>query len=136
MLLLPRISLKGMTPLFKKTRLFYFDLFQTIVVKSCWESCVHHFTSHLIHYSNYSLYYLGNAMLLCPPPPHIQCWDCSWGFSCKISHHIVPEKSNIEKGEGVISKVMLPSQHFLKTTVNSFLRITQNLQQIGSWYSP
>ena len=50
--------------------------------------------------------------LVPPPPPHIQCWDCSWGFSCKISHHIVPEKSNIEKGEGVISKVMLPSQHF------------------------
>ena len=43
----------------------------TIVVKSCWESCVHHFTSHLIHYSNYYLYYLGNAMLLCPPPPPI-----------------------------------------------------------------
>ena len=47
-----------------------------------------------------------------PPPPHIQCWDCSWGFSCKISQHIVPEKSNIEKGEGAISKVMLPSKHF------------------------
>ena len=84
----------------------------TIVVKSCWQSCVHHFTSHLIHYSNYYLYYLGNATLLCLPLPHIQCWDCSWGFSCMISHHVVPEKSNIEKREGVISKVMLPSQHF------------------------
>ena len=71
MLLLLRISLTGMRPLFKKMRSFYFDLFQTIVVKSCWESCVHHFTSHLIHYSNYYLYYLGNAMLLYPrPPPH------------------------------------------------------------------
>ena len=51
-------------------------------------------------------------MRLCPPPPHIQCWDCSWGSSCKINHHILPGKSNIDKGEGVIAKVMLPSQHF------------------------
>ena len=51
-------------------------------------------------------------MRLCPPPPHIQSWDCSWGSSSKISHHILPGKSNIDKGEGVISKVMLPSQDF------------------------
>ena len=42
----------------------------TIMVISCWESCVAHFTSQLIHYSNYYLYYLGNAILLCPPLPY------------------------------------------------------------------
>ena len=48
----------------------------TIVVKSCWESCVHHFTSHLIHYSNYYQYYLGNDMLLCSLNLHIRSLGC------------------------------------------------------------
>ena len=73
---------------------------------------------------------------------HIQCWDCSWGSSFMTSHYILPGKSNIDKGEGVISKVMLPSQHFCprlsenNNIVNSFWRITQNIWQIHSWYSP
>ena len=57
-----------------------------------------------------SLHFAPTAIV--PPTPYIQCWDCSWDFSCKISHHILPGKSNIDKGEGANSKVMLPSQHF------------------------
>ena len=37
---------------------------------------------------------------------------CSWGFSCKISPDILLGKSNIDKGEVVISEVILPFQHF------------------------
>ena len=88
-------------------------LLHTILVKSCRESCVHHVTSHLIPLFEL-LAVLFGKWLLCPPPPPpppIQCWDCSWGSSWKISHHIFPRKSNIDKGEGVISKAMLPSQH-------------------------
>ena len=81
----------------------------TIVVKSCRESCVHHFTSHLIPLFELLPVLFGKWHALVPP---LQCWDCSWGSSWKIRHHILPGKSNIDKGEGVISKAMLPSQHF------------------------
>ena len=64
-----------------------------------------------------------------PSTPPYSMLGLFMGFFMKISHHILPGKSNIDKGEGVISKVMLPSQHFCprlsETIVNSFWRITQ-----------
>ena len=79
----------------------------TIVVKSCWEGCMHHFNSHLdcnFDYSSYMylLYYLAITMLLCPPPlPHVQCWE--FFLQEKSRSFFPPGKSNIDRGGGGLS---------------------------------
>ena len=67
-----------------------------------------------LHFAPYSIVRAISCTiweLTCVAPlPHIQCW----GSSYKRSHHFLPGKSNINKREGVISKVMLPSKHFVQ----------------------
>ena len=96
----------GMKPCLKNRVYCISTFFQIILVKSCWEGCGRHFPSHLIrYYSNYWLYYLGNAMLLCPPPPYSMLVGKS-PFWC------VENPTLITGGREVISKVLIHFQHF------------------------
>ena len=117
-------KLKLLVPLYwenKQTRLPY--LCQVMMTSLVWNlchigeqgKCSQHCTKpapllriliyNCVVFFNLQFYIIWEMTCACAPhPPIFNVGICSWGSSCKISHHILPGKSNIDKGEVVISK--------------------------------
>ena len=77
----------------------------TIVVKRCWEGCVHQFTSHLIRLFELLAVLFGKYHALAAPPLY------SMLAARKVTIFFL-ENPTLIRRRGVISKEKLPSQHF------------------------